>query len=156
MNFPLAACRALSGNFTGLRPANHPQRRWPWSSYWLASGSVAARLEAWGVADLPEREWLASLHKIFQVERDEFWSWHWTFKSPRLAKPQPLLGVARVTDLAVNVVLPWLWIRAREGGSEKILRQVERLLFCVAYRRRQFAPANSRASVCSARPAPAS
>jgi hypothetical protein len=112
--------------FHGLRPANHPQRRLALASHWLASGSVAAKLEAWCVAEIPERKLLASLHEIFQVERDEFWSWHWTFKSPRLAKPQPLLGEARVTDLAVNVVLPWLWIRAREGGSTKILREVER------------------------------
>ena len=69
------------------------------------------------------------LHEIFQVERDEFWSWHWTFKSARLQKPQPLLGAARVTDLAVNVILPWLWIRAREGGNEKFQREVERRFF---------------------------
>ena len=61
-----------------------------------------------------------SLHEIFQVPCDDFWSWHWTFKSTRLPKPQPLLGEARVTDLAVNVILPWLWIRAREGGNEKL------------------------------------
>jgi hypothetical protein len=67
--------------------------------------------------------------KILQVERDEFWSWHWTFKSARLKKPQPLLGSARVTDLAVNVILPWLWIRAVEGGSEKIRIEVERRFF---------------------------
>ena len=60
---------------------------------------------------------------------DDFWSWHWTFKSARLPKPQPLLGQARVTDLAVNVVLPWLWIRAREGGNEKLQAEVERRFF---------------------------
>ena len=46
--------------------------------------------------------------------------------SAPLARPQPLLGAGRVTDLAVNVVLPWLWVRAREGGNEKILREMER------------------------------
>ena len=70
-----------------------------------------------------------SLHKILQIEPDEFWSWHWTFKSPRLPEPQPLLGGARVTDLAVNVILPWLWIRAREGRNEDIRREVERRFF---------------------------
>jgi len=115
--------------FHGLRPANHPQRRLALASHWLVSGSLAEKLEAWGVADLPERGWLAALHAIFQVEQDEFWSWHWTFKSARLARPQPLLGEARVTDLAVNVVLPWLWVRAREGGSEQVLRAVERRFF---------------------------
>jgi hypothetical protein len=29
----------------------------------------------------------------------------------------------------VNVVLPWLWIRAREGGNEKIQREVLRRYF---------------------------
>ena len=115
--------------FHGLRPANHPQRRLALASHWLAAGSLAAQIEEWCVAEISEREWLASLHKIFQVERDDFWSWHWTFKSARLAKPQPLLGAGRVTDLAVNVVLPWLWVRAREGGNEKILRGVEQRFF---------------------------
>jgi hypothetical protein len=59
-----------------------------------------------------------------EVERDEFWSWHWTFKSARLKKPQPLLGDARVTDLAVNVILPWLWTRAAEGKNEKLQREL--------------------------------
>ena len=115
--------------FHGLRPTNHPQRRLALASHWLASESLVGKLEDWCVADIPERGWLASLHAIFQVERDDFWSWHWTFKSPRLARPQPLLGEARVTDLAVNVVLPWLWIRAREGGNRKILQEVERRFF---------------------------
>ncbi len=115
--------------FHGLRPANHPQRRLALASHWLASDGLPGKLEAWCVADLPERGWLASLHAIFQVERDEFWSWHWTFKSARLAKAQPLLGEARVTDLAVNVVLPWLWLRAREGGNEKVLQEIERRFF---------------------------
>lgn len=112
--------------FHGLRPANHPQRRLALASHWVASQSLAERIEAWGLADLPVHGWLSALHALLQVEQDEFWSWHWTFKSPRLPKPHPLLGEARVTDLAVNVVLPWLWVRAREGGREPVLRGLER------------------------------
>ena len=70
-----------------------------------------------------------SLREIFEVERDEFWSWHWTFSSARLAKPQPLLGGARVTDLAVNVILPWLWARAAEGKNATLRREIERRYF---------------------------
>jgi hypothetical protein len=70
-----------------------------------------------------------SLHEILQVERDEFWSWHWTFKSARLAKPQPLLGGTRATDLAVNVILPWLWARAAEGKNAALQREIERRYF---------------------------
>jgi hypothetical protein len=123
--------------FHGLRPANHPQRRLALAAHWLASDDFVARIEDWIVAEkssMPRAmsgpgeggELLRSFHKIFQVERDEFWSWHWTFKSARLAKPQPLLGEARVTDLAVNVILPWLWVRAKEGGNEKIQREIVR------------------------------
>ena len=135
--------------FHGLRPANHPQRRLALASHWLAAENLIEKIEGWCAKDVAAgravppgrragRQVSAagdshalsdSLHQIFQVERDEFWSWHWTFASARLARPQPLLGAARVTDLAVNVVLPWLWVRAREGGNEKILREVERRYF---------------------------
>jgi hypothetical protein len=112
--------------FHGLRPANHPQRRLALAAHWLATENLVSQLEDWCVTALPEKELLPSLHRIFQAPRDEFWSWHWTFKSARLASSQPLLGAARVTDLAVNVVLPWLWSRAREGGNEAIQREMER------------------------------
>jgi hypothetical protein len=117
--------------FHGLRPANHPQRRLALAAHWLADGKPfqnsnagaprifqmvgprcrAARLT--GRSALPN--WWIRCVKFLEVERDEFWSWHWTFRSARLKKPQPLLGDARVTDLAVNVILPWLWTRAAEG-----------------------------------------
>jgi Protein of unknown function (DUF2851) len=115
--------------FHGLRPANHPQRRLVLAAHWLASDNLLGKIEGWITAETPDKKLLSSLHEIFRVERDEFWSWHWTFKSPRLTEPQPLLGAARVTDLAVNVLLPWLWVRAKEGRSEKIQREVERRFF---------------------------
>jgi hypothetical protein len=115
--------------FHGLRPANHPQRRLALASHWLAAENLVSKIEAWCAAELPDKKLLESLHEIFQVERDEFWSWHWTFKSARMIKPLPLLGEARITDLAVNVVLPWLWIRAKEGRNEKLQREVERRFF---------------------------
>jgi hypothetical protein len=69
------------------------------------------------------------LREVFQIERDEFWSWHWTFKSARLGKPQPLLGGTRATDLAVNVILPWLQARAEEGKNTKLQREIGRRYF---------------------------
>ncbi|HZI31395.1 MAG TPA: DUF2851 family protein [Candidatus Binatia bacterium] len=116
----------ITWKFHGLRPANHPQRRLALASHWLVSENLAANIEAWCLAELPENKLLPSLHEIFQVRQDEFWSWHWTCKSARLAKPQTLLGEARVTDLAVNVILPWLWIRAKEGDNETIQHEMER------------------------------
>lgn len=98
--------------FHGLRPANHPQRRLALAAHWLCAGNLAAQIERWCAASLPERGLLGSLVEVLQVERDDFWSWHWTFRTARLKKSQPLLGSTRVTDLAVNVILPWLWTRA--------------------------------------------
>jgi hypothetical protein len=112
--------------FNGLRPANHPQRRLALAAHWLAAGNLPARLERWCVAAESSAE---ALLEVLQVERDDFWTWHWTLRSARLAKPQPLLGVTRVTDLAVNVVLPWLWSRAHEGGSVELQREIERRYF---------------------------
>ncbi len=138
--------------FHGLRPANHPQRRLALAAHWLASGNLVSRLERWCASDLSggraalstlrssatedgprgqaDRQvsptiLVDSLREILEVERDEFWSWHWTFRSARLKKPQPLLGDARVTDLAVNVILPWLWTRAAEGKNGKLQRVIE-------------------------------
>ena len=115
--------------FRGLRPANHPQRRLALAAHWLAAGDVVQRLERWCATDSPDSMLPAALRKIFEVEHDKFWSWHWTFCSARLKKPQPLLGDARVTDLAVNVILPWLWTRAAEGKNGRLQRVLEQRYF---------------------------
>ena len=111
--------------FHGLRPTNHPQRRLALAAHWLHDGTLCERIERWCGTDIPDRALLDSLVKIFQVVRDDYWSWHWTFRSARLKKSQPLLGEKRVTDLAVNVVLPWLWSRAREGRNGKLTATIE-------------------------------
>jgi hypothetical protein len=115
--------------FNNLRPANHPQRRLALAAHWLAAGDFPAKLEQWFTAEIPDGELADSLLQSLQVERDEFWSWHWTFRSARLARPQPMLGAARVTDLAVNVILPWFWARAVEGENEKLRRVAEQRYF---------------------------
>ena len=43
----------------------------------------------------------------------------------RLGRPQPLLGATRVTDLAVNVILPWFWMRAEAGRNEPLRKMAE-------------------------------
>jgi Protein of unknown function (DUF2851) len=111
--------------FNGLRPANHPQRRLALAAHWLATGDLPSKLERWFTAELPASRLACTLVEVLQVEQDVYWSWHWTFRSARLLQPQPLLGVARVTDLAVNVILPWFWVRAAEGGSQALQRVAE-------------------------------
>jgi len=70
--------------FHGLRPANHPQRRLALAAHWIASGDLVQKLERWCAAELSDKFLLVSLRKIFEVKQDEFWSWHWTFRSARL------------------------------------------------------------------------
>lgn len=111
--------------FYGLRPANHPQRRLALAAHWLATGHLISKLENWCTAEIPDKKLSPSLRTILEAEPDEFWSWHWTFRSPRLKRPQSLLGDTRLTDLAVNVILPWLWTRAAEGRNGKICRVME-------------------------------
>jgi uncharacterized protein DUF2851 len=112
--------------FNSLRPANHPQRRLALAAHWLAAGDLVSKLEAWFITPQPDARLVNSLMEVLQIARDDFWSWHWTFRSARLARPQPMLGAARVTDLAVNVILPWFWIRAVEGENEKLRVEAER------------------------------
>ncbi|MBI3877619.1 MAG: DUF2851 family protein [Verrucomicrobia bacterium] len=112
--------------FNGLRPANQPQRRLALAAHWLADGSFFTRLEKWFLSTNEDEPLALSLLEVLSIERDEFWSWHWTFNSARMPKPQLLLGAARVGDLAVNVILPWFWMRAAAGGNESLRDHVER------------------------------
>jgi hypothetical protein len=109
----------------GLRPANHPERRLALAAHWLGGADLPARLESWCRKGASETAPAATLLELLQGGADEFWSHHWTLRSKHLPKPQPLLGATRVTDLAVNVVLPWLWMRAVEGHGESLQRAME-------------------------------
>jgi hypothetical protein len=115
--------------FNGLRPANHPQRRLALAARWSIAGGLMSKLEHWCATEVPDAALANSLLATLQVGSDDFWSWHWTFRSTRLEQAQPLLGLTRVTDLAANVVLPWLWVRALEGKSEKMRRGIEHRYF---------------------------
>ena len=89
-------------------------------------GCLVGRIERWSGAVIPDKKLLDSLANILQVASDDYWSWHWTIRSARLTKPQLLLGEQRVTDLAVNVILPWLWTRAVTGRNEKLRAEIEK------------------------------
>jgi hypothetical protein len=115
--------------FHALRPANHPQRRVALAAHWLVKGDLSTQLEKWGAGQAEESNLPASLLEKLQVTHDDFWSWHWTLRSNRQAKSQPLLGATRVTDLAVNVILPWLWGRAAETKNETAQLEIERRYF---------------------------
>lgn len=104
----------------GLRPANQPQRRLALASHWLAAGDLLSKLEQWFTSPATSAALAPSLLACLQPPDDDFWSWHWGFGSARMARPQPLLGESRATDLAINVILPWFWARARAGKNESL------------------------------------
>lgn len=116
-------------DLSGIRPANHPQRRLALIAHWLADGRLCARLEAWCVEPVKEGRELVSLLAALLKPEDDFWGRHWTLRSKPAAEATPLLGATRVTDLTINVVLPWLWIRAVEGRNESMRREIERRYF---------------------------
>jgi hypothetical protein len=111
--------------FHGLRPANHPQRRLALAAHWLSSPDFPARLERWCTSAPEDSSSAQSLLDCLQAPPDDFWSWHWGLRTPKLRRPQPLLGASRVTDLAVNVILPWFWMRARAGGNDAMRKSAE-------------------------------
>ena len=113
--------------FNGIRPSNLPQRRLALAAHWLASPQFLPELEKWFTEENSASSRLAALTDLLQVEEDPFWSWHWTFRSVRLSQPQPLIGAGRVSDLAINVILPWFWIRAVIGKNEKLQRHAEKI-----------------------------
>jgi hypothetical protein len=115
--------------FHGLRPANHPQRRVALASGWSLDAKLVTKVEQWCGKEIPDAMLANSLLETLRVETDEFWSWHCTFRSFPLKKAQPLLGATRVTDVAINVVLPWLWIRAVEGKNEPLQQKIEHRYF---------------------------
>jgi hypothetical protein len=104
----------------GLRPANRPQRRMALAAQWLTTRDYPARLEQWFTTAAAEDSLVSSLLVCLQPEQDDYWSWHWSLASSRLRKPQPLLGAARATDLAVNTILPWFWSRAQAGKNDAL------------------------------------
>ncbi len=99
---------AAAWRLYGVRPINHPHRRLAVGASWIWRGDLVQRLEQWAAAAHAARDIVPSLLRELQPETDPFWSWHYTFKSARTRVAQPLLGSARVVDLAMNVVFPWL------------------------------------------------
>ena len=109
--------------FHGLRPANRPERRLALAAHWLSRPDFIPWLDDW-ICHAPARFSPASGLLRHLTVTDEYWSTHWTFRSRRFAKAQPLLGPGRLHDIAVNVVLPWLYARAGADGNSGLRQRV--------------------------------
>ena len=111
----------------GIRPANRPERRLALAARWLTRPQLPHQLEVWlqGAAGTPPAILVLRLLELLSPLGSDpvpFWSHHWTFRSATFERPQPLLGAPRVTDLAINAILPWLWARAGSGSARPELR----------------------------------
>jgi hypothetical protein len=114
----------------GSRPANHPQRRLALASRWSVAGRPGVqKLERWCAREVPDSALAGSLLEALQVEPDDYLvlALHVPL-APTQEGPAPP-GRTRVTDLAVNVVLPWLWIRAVEGKNAAMQTTLEHRYF---------------------------
>jgi hypothetical protein len=115
--------------FAGIRPGNHPHRRLALAAHWLAAGDLPVRVERWCTATIPDSRLPDSLLELLQVRDDPYWLRHWNLRGTPTTRAQPLLGATRVADLAVNVILPWLWVRAAEGRRDDLRKEMERRFF---------------------------
>ena len=91
----------------------------------IGQDGLARRWLATGLGLGPRNRFALSLLACLQAAEDDFWSWHWGLRTARLPRAQPLLGATRVTDLAVNVILPWFWVRAAAGRNEPLRKIAE-------------------------------
>ena len=139
----------------GTRPANHPQRRLALAAHWLATPDWADRWPAWlrAAGDSP-RAAVAELQRRLAPGPDPFWESHWTLTGAPLKTPQPLLGAARATDLAVNVFLPWLHARAEAGADPAWSEQAARLYLAWPAAQDNARLRLARARLLASRPAP--
>ena len=112
-------------NLAGIRPPNHPHRRIALAAHWLAANSLPGKLQHWLERQIESPDLLTSLAEIFDPPNDDFWDRRSTFRSAPSASPRQLLGEQRVTDLAMNVVLPWLYVRACAGSNERLASTAE-------------------------------
>ncbi len=118
---------AFSWRWSGVRPLNYPHRRLALAAHWIASGNLAARLEKTLLSVNPGSGAAMRFLEELRPSDDPFWSFHWTCLSRRFRHPQPLLGQPRSTDLAINVVLPWLWARSQHGAEPAIRNHISAL-----------------------------
>lgn len=111
----------------GLRPANHPQRRLALAGHWTARRGLASEV-AGAVLGAEPRRAAEELARVLEPGSDPFWESHWTLGG-HAGPAGPLLGQARATDLAVNVVLPWLRARSALSSDPAAVERVEERYF---------------------------
>lgn len=97
-DYELSPSRAIEWTLSGIRPVNHPQRR-------LAA--LAAIVSRWDeFQDLCRTASLKKLEQWFASLSHPYWTTHATLPSAGFKKAAVLVGATRVSDFAINHLLP--------------------------------------------------
>jgi hypothetical protein len=110
--------------FSGVRPVNRPERRLALAAQWLAAEDLVPEIERWCEDELGGRRSVAALLQTLAQRTPSFWEDHCTFSARALNRKMPLIGKSRLTELAVNTVLPWLYARANAGRSRALADRI--------------------------------
>tara|TARA_R110002096_G_scaffold200639_12_gene384742 strand:- start:7623 stop:9032 length:1410 start_codon:yes stop_codon:yes gene_type:complete len=138
----------LAWKLSGIRPANHPQRRIAamvelmagWERF---SGFVPKPGED------PKPNWPKRVREVLANLQHTYWSHHYTLRSKAVAKPMALIGKDRISDILGNVLFPFAisahsseWAAYRElpnsVENEKLRRAKIRLFGEATGRKKQF------------------
>ena len=101
----LTSLPELTWKLSGIRPANHPQRR---------IGAMAAFITRWprfakfvpGPNQSPQPNWPKRLRELLAKLEHPYWSHHFTLRSKPRDKPMALIGKDRISDILGNIVFP--------------------------------------------------
>lgn len=115
----------------GVRPANHPLRRMIVAARWRAGDLLGPALEQWLERPASPRGFPRELRRLLTPPPvpGDFWSRHLTLGSGRISGSAPLLGASRISELALNVVLPWLYARTQDRNRDDLAREAVRRFF---------------------------
>ncbi|MEM1294392.1 MAG: DUF2851 family protein [Verrucomicrobiota bacterium] len=133
---------------SGIRPANHPQRRIAAMIGVLAKWKRLSELVPI-LGEEPAPNWPKRSRELFSRLEHSYWSHHYTLRSKPVAGPMALIGKDRISDILGNVLFPIVmtshpnqWIAYQElPGSlenEKIRRAKIRLFGDAPDRAKQF------------------
>lgn len=122
---------AILWRLGGIRPANHPQRRVVLAARWRAMGAWSDPLDAWMDRQGCPRRLATDLGTVLTppAVAEDYWRHHVTFRSETRGRRLPLLGASRVSEIALNVVLPWILARAEASDRGAAAREAVRRYF---------------------------
>lgn len=107
-----------------VRPANHPHRRLALAASWLSALPWKSQIDEWIWMDLSPMKRAWKLHDILEPEPDPFWNCRFTLGSDPSMVSLSWLGLSRVTDLAINILLPWYHARTELATNKGLQKRI--------------------------------